>query len=44
MVTVTTANGMRLDGYSYYYAWHEVRWLVTPTNGMRLDGYSYSYE
>jgi hypothetical protein len=28
MVTVMTANGMRLEGYSYNYKWHEVRWLL----------------
>jgi hypothetical protein len=37
MVTVTTTNGKRLDGYSYSYEWHEVRWLVIPMNDMRLD-------
>ena len=44
MVTVIPMNGMRLDGYSYSYEWHEIGWLVISTNGMRLDGYSYSYE
>jgi hypothetical protein len=44
MVTVTSMDGVRLHHYSYYYKWHEVRWLVIPTNGMKLDGYSDSYE
>jgi len=24
-VTVITTHGIRLDGYSYYYIWHEFR-------------------
>jgi hypothetical protein len=27
MVTVTSMGGVRLHRYSYYYKWHEVRWL-----------------
>jgi hypothetical protein len=40
MVTVITTNGIKLDGYSYYYGWRQVRWLVITMNDTSLGNYS----